>query len=363
MVPAIWGWGSNLYGQLRQPLDVTDTPEPVHVADGSVAAVYASQIALMGGEVYGLKPRGSDPPHRRSVQCSARRAGSGAMLGRDEARLDAQVGLYREYAEDVLGHVVALDGMPTRPCALTAGDGQAWFFDSVAALERGDGAELGKTLTGQRQRFLGVRAGGNFFLLWALEDGLKMYAFGDNRFAQLDAYSARPFSLEMRRVSFERKLSAPDAPSFVDCADRYAVAVDDNGLAFAWGCIPLCDGDKITTAIAVRPENEDSDVAMVCCGSTHTVLLLDDGSMWGFGSSELPPQRTLTAPDKHGELAMDTARDRIGRIAYEGDEAVVVPERILPYFRRVGRIHAAQWTTYVEVSETCGNMREVAFQS
>lgn len=129
MALPLYGWGSNLHGQLRQPLHMVEFDQPVHMdnADTIIKAT-GSQVFLSSGDqsyYYGLTSREEDwtfIPKRNMLSWEPPRA----LLGNDEllSFIDNQghicVGLegkrqtstrWRDAAMDRTGRVVAITGL------------------------------------------------------------------------------------------------------------------------------------------------------------------------------------------------------------------------------------------------------------
>ena len=159
--------------------------------------------------------------------------------------------------------------------------------------------------------------GGGFFILYLCElschgdpgysEPHQVWSLGDNRFSQLGreacatslaSTAGSTEDLHVRPIDFFSPSEGfPDRIRKVAAGARHAAALTCAGNLYLWGwngegqlglgreAPSVVDGPMLWRA----PEfyhNHDVTVSDVDCGSDHTVIVLDDGSVWSTGSDQ-----------------------------------------------------------------------------
>lgn len=115
------------------------------------------------------------------------------------------------------------------------------------------------------------------------EEG-SVYSWGNNEHGQLGVGS-------LEDVRVPHKISSPLPPiTNISCGAYHVIAVDNQSLLWCWGWNSLGQlglDHKIDQLSPVSLENIfKKNVISVSCGYSHSVVVIDDGSMWGWGYNE-----------------------------------------------------------------------------
>lgn len=194
-----------------------------------------------------------------------------------------------------------------------------------------------------------VAAGSSHFLIQTLFPHA-VYSVGlDNRFGQLGRRSANPRDEICGRIEFFDGLQIKK----VACGLLHSAVLDTNGGCYLFGSDAKgqCGGQAsgIEPALVTlpspssTPEDEEMDVVDVACGSTHTVLLLDDGRVFVTGQSGLFLSNYLCLAnrikriliDHHGQLGYDDFQPRLEFVEQ-------------PKMRGAKSVRCSRWATFAE---------------
>lgn len=304
MPTAIYGWGSNLYGQLGLSLTETETSRPkrIHSCDthDTLVTVTASQVVWQAAPdkftVHGLGLSSTDErtdketlQRTESVQLQAKRLLGydrvGGYLGTDgrihpaDTPGSVQHGSeWSDAATNVIGQVLAIST-----------SGEPLLFPSLACASAADGVQL-ETKEEQMPPVHSVAGGGAHFVVVTKDPECPIYAYGDGRYGQLGtpALQRPPDSRDIVKVEyFSARQGFTARIAAVECGNRHSVALTVDGDAYFWGWLDVNEVEMplTPTPIMLGEEQLDRQVVQVACGAAHTLLLLDDGSLWGFGLS------------------------------------------------------------------------------
>ena len=374
MPTAIYGWGSNLYGQLGLLLTETETCRAQRIHSGgphdTLAAVTASQVVWQTAPnrftSQGLGLSSSDEHTNKeplqateTVQLQAKR-----LLGCD--RIDGYLGIdgrihpadapgsvrhgpeWLDAATNVIGQVLAIST-----------SGEPWLFPSLTCSRTADGVQL-QAKDEQIPPVHAVAGGGAHFVMVTEDPKCPIYACGDGRYGQLGAPALQrlPETRDAVKVGyFSARQGFTTRIAAVECGSRHSVALTVDGDAYFWGWL-IVNGVEMPlspTPIMLGEEQLDRQVIQVACGAAHTLLLLDDGSLWGFGSSTWPRKKAVLTPtDEHGELGFAQDRPRVGSLRQEEGECILpecLTELATSMSGRATRVGAAHWTSYAQVEE------------
>ena len=205
-----------------------------------------------------------------------------------------------------------------------------------------------------------VAGGGAHFVMVTEDPKCPIYACGDGRYGQLGAPALQrlPDTRDALKVGyFSARQGFTTRIAAVECGSRHSVALTVDGDAYFWGWL-IVNGVEMPlspTPIMLGEEQLDRQVIQVACGAAHTLLLLDDGSLWGFGSSTWPRKKAVLTPtDEHGELGFAQDRPRVGSLRQEEGECILpecLTELATSMSGRATRVGAAHWTSYAQVEE------------
>jgi alpha-tubulin suppressor-like RCC1 family protein len=178
-----------------------------------------------------------------------------------------------------LAGATAISAGTNHSLALRA-DGTVWAWGDNANGQLGDGTTTNRSLPVQVQGLTGVIAvdAGGVFSVALRSDGT-VWAWGSNASGQLGDGTAT------RRTTPVQVLGL-SAITSVTAGASHALAVRSDGTLWAWGnneAGKLGDGTTTARVTPVRVASM-SGVTAVSAGNTHTLVLRSDGTVWQSGS-------------------------------------------------------------------------------
>lgn len=293
-MPALYGWGSNVHGQLGQPIKNILFTKPIFVHDASaILASNGSQVFFRDNKKslvlgYSESQSALEP---QTVTFS------GQLLGQDNAvaslkkcricydgtEYDAPCNMiWATAAVDLRGRVAAITGRSTAHLD----QGVPWIFSSIRAWAQFNGtpddearilyeSDTLSTVSCQR-----VAAGGAHFVFLASGHPCQVFATGDNRFGQLGDLEPSIEATTLCPVSFFSKNEAfPSSVNAVACGSRHTLVKTVDGDCYTWGLAP--DG-------SIQPPSLidlDYDIIAIACGAASMYFLDKDGNLFACGNS------------------------------------------------------------------------------
>src|SRR5579884_3346311 len=265
----VWGWGSNVDGQLGDgPGLATTISFPVQVIGITAAAVAAG---------YG---------HSLAVDSD----GTVWAWGRNGAgQLGDGTNIDRSAPERVTG----LSDVRASPVAIAAGlrhslalknDGTVWAWGDNSVGELGDGTTTDRNTPVQvsgLDNVIGIAAGASHNL--AVRSDGTVWAWGSNDMGQLGNGDTGGYSTKPIQVSGGMTNARAVAAGLV-----HSLAVKDDGTVWAWGdngTGQLGDGTTVSRTSPVQVSGGMVHATVAAAGSYFSLALKDDGTVWAWGDN------------------------------------------------------------------------------
>lgn len=304
-MPTLYGWGSNLHGQLGRSLDelVVPCPVPIHRATDIVATNASQLLYRNSGSTY-LLGYSSEHHLEKSqpipVQPLGQPVGQDSILayinngtvcyGKDFC-LQGSSMVWKEAAADLRGRIAAITGKSrSKP-----DKGVPWLFTSVGHWAQCSGSQddngqiLLEADTYAMVLCRHVTAGGAHFVFLTSNSRHRVYATGDNRFGQLGDVALPLETHSLCPVEFFSETEAfPSDVDHVACGNRHTLIKTVDGDCYSWGLAP--DG-------SIQPPDLvelESDIVAVACGASSSYFLDEQGTIYAMGDSKLPKTLTQT---------------------------------------------------------------------
>ncbi len=274
----VWSWGANGSGQLGRGVPVNlPTPDVVTVLKGirAVAADRGYSLAVdthgtvwsWGENRYGQLGDGTKENRFRPVpvkgldRATAIAAGNPINVG---LRTDGSVWTWGEYS--TISLMTGVRRVPT-------GSNQVKGIQDIAQIS--------------------ARSG---YVAAAMQDG-SLWAWGSQEFGHTEIFRPQPV-----------KFDEPSNVASVAVGGHHAIALTRDGMIWTWGenkVSQLGDGTNTTSHRPVRVAGVDNVVA-IAAGYLHTVALRRDGTVWTWGwndSGQLGEPLSLTDRNTPGLVA------------------------------------------------------------
>jgi len=245
----VWAWGSNSFGQLGDAtLERRDTP-------GKVLEL-SDVIAISVGDGYSVASKNDGTVWAWGHNWRGQ-LGDGTI---DNQRLPVRV----------IGpsDIVTIDAGTYHSLGLDS-DGGVWTWGNLASGTPGV----------QSMSDVVAIAAGSGYSLMLKNDGV-LWACGSNTSGQLgdNTNASRPKPVQV----FDYHLGKVKA---IASGGHYSVAIKTDGTVWTWGYNDYGElGDPTRTDVRVPHQVEGiSNAVAIASGSFHTLVLLEDGTMQGFG--------------------------------------------------------------------------------
>jgi alpha-tubulin suppressor-like RCC1 family protein len=130
-------------------------------------------------------------------------------------------------------------------------------------------------------------SGGNKFTIILMNDGT-LWGTGDNRFGQLGLNDNvdRSSLTQITLIPSEYQFSA----KYISCGSHYTIVLMDDGTVWGtgenvFGQLGLNNTNikKVLTQMTSIPSGYEKRVKYIACGGYHTMVLMDDDTVWGAG--------------------------------------------------------------------------------
>ena len=269
----VWAWGSNTYGRLGLG-DVAHRSSPEQVGG---LTDWSSIVACGQDYVTGLREYSSIQDNTM-WGCGYNLYGQLGLEDRDYRSSPEQVGSLSDWS------LIGLIGLGHYHNAAIKTDGSLWTwgYNNYGCLGLGDTVSRSSPeQIGSLTDWKSVSCKG-YFTLATKTDGT-LWSWGDNGWYQLG------YTNDTDRSSPEQVGSLTDWKS-VSCGYTHGMAVKTDGTLWGWGYnTPGCLGVGDAEPYYDSPTQVGSltDWPMVICGSYHTMVIKDNGTLWSWGSNTL----------------------------------------------------------------------------
>jgi alpha-tubulin suppressor-like RCC1 family protein len=168
--------------------------------------------------------------------------------------------------------------------ALVDENGELYVWGSFSKLEKERARPRVVKLPGVQYSVKSVAMGTDFMLVLTEEGPL--FSWGRNGFGQLGTGDAEQHG-DVQHVKFP----APEPEiKHIACGDDFAMAVTTGGKLFGWACNNHgqaanydCETHYVPTLASQIGPSGNVVVASVSCGCQHSMILAEDGSLYGTG--------------------------------------------------------------------------------
>ncbi|MGC9314310.1 MAG: T9SS type A sorting domain-containing protein [bacterium] len=310
---SVYSWGANSDGQLGTG-DTFESHVPVRVRDITGSGYLGEIVDISAGNGFSLALAEDSTVYAWGANDYGQ-LGNGTIL---PSSLPVQV--VDSSGTSSLSRIVAISGGSYGCLALDVSGGiWSWGSNREGALGRGD-SDLdphpipGRVLFSAGAPLLEVAdiACGSMFS-FALREDSSLWAWGSNADGQLgndttlSSYYSRPVldSAGIDSLGSIVEISATGTGVFGIFG--HALAIDSDGKAWSWGRNfngQLGDGATSSRDLPVRVRNSADtgflmDIAHISAGSEHSLALLEDGSVWGWGNNYYGVIGDNSTSDKH----------------------------------------------------------------
>ncbi|MBI3078556.1 MAG: RCC1 repeat-containing protein, partial [Deltaproteobacteria bacterium] len=299
---AVWAWGENHWGQLGEGMTTARprlTPVPVQVRDPndpSRLVPLTDVTAVAAGQIHSLALKSDGTVWAWGLNAQ----GQLGVVGLTSVFTPTAVQV-REDPRDprrFLVGVTAIAAGPNHNLALKA-DGTVWAWGRNHNGELGIGARPRENTAMQVSTpagpFIAVAAGGESGTgaghSLALRNDGTVWAWGRNAFGQVGDGTTgtdrlAPVQVQMRDPTNPTQLVPLDRVRAIAAGSTYSLALRDDGTLWAWGAGPL--GDATMTSRAVPgPVGRVAGGVKLAAGGAHSLALVfpRSGTPWSWGSN------------------------------------------------------------------------------
>lgn len=180
----------------------------------------------------------------------------------------------------------------------------------------------------------------------------EVYSFGGGSFGQLGLGSISKMPLDSDSYPFMPTPSKIEALSFINvikisCGDSHTMALDSEGKLYAWGAAAC--GQLGLENLATLPKDgegnpyepepkivsffENLKVESVACGESHTLVLVEGGTLYSFGNSSCGQLGYMDKKEKNAKSLPRSIQSRINESSQSG--SLGRPRLVTSFFGKI----------------------------
>jgi alpha-tubulin suppressor-like RCC1 family protein len=280
----LWAWGWNHLGKLGNGTD-TDSSTPVQVTDPNDPSGYLSGIqSIAARDLHSMTLKDDGTVWAWGFN----RAG---QLG-DGTTTDSSTPVQVTDSNDPSGYLSGVQAIAAGSFHSLAlkNDGTVWAWGGNFAGQLGNGTTTDSSTpvqVGNLDRVKAIAAGWYYSL--ALKNDGTVWAWGSNTSGQARLISGQLGRDEITDSSTPIEVGGlPGGVELIAAGGYHSLALKDDGTVWAWGLnIVGLLGNGTTTHHSSTPVqvSEVGGIEVIVAGSSHSLALKDDGTVWAWGAN------------------------------------------------------------------------------